>query len=1108
MCSAPPGLSDHIQSHNEAQFVPEATFVRQSAPASEISDLASKQSEDTGNDGVVYIEAPNSFLPGEKARGKRKATEPSPSSPSAELSTKRVRSISPQPDCDASHACHTSPHALIESLSLQLDVTIDGQETCASGLSNNGQEGRLEILNNLEEILLLERFSDFSNTQDDHIQKIMNDAHAEEDDGAQTRKDFYDQHGLLRGWYSLQPTFSELQQQWRKALAIRRATRGHVAPRSRPTRPEAPPVPVSMLTGSLLQPITRHAETADDEVSARFGAAELAVMQELGLSVEQYLDEDSSDSSSSSDDDDDDSQSNQSEELSSESSANSDSGDESLPDVQPLPLERIQLFGHVMLPVRTFFHTFPLTAAERMKVTEVLQKFSHYFAPIVNAGLEHENQRKSEMTRLQPTTEKALDSRSTLENASSITRTAYGWRVLGKRGSIFAVDSEAVFVYVPAEEGYYEQSFKIYHEDFNEIAVGLSILQKGIKSATNWDSNGLRQRTAEFDRRNAMQPAARWIKVGRDGLYSYITASGVSFSISEDGFMITENGEYVSLSLDEFCEAILDIADEQAIDACGVGILGEEHHVAVLPPEHEATVTLFDDFAAVETSHAYAFNTVYEMSVANLTSRIWNHHSSSDPIFVYTRALNERPEPDYDDEYAEATDDCVNLEPQKEVPRRKTYRHDDFSDCAAVKALCFSQTQPGSTGMTRRLTHAFMNFLATKPTRVPEGAIQAAPAWQPPATDGKQPRRPPFALIDAFIRRPELMKALAEFVDPESLVILYSISKPFHYFFNAHETTYILANARHNAPYAEEALPFTAYRSLCIRDPAGRRLNRDPRELRFVPGLKWLRMVYHRHTTGSAILWALRRGGHKTPPGALSVLQKLMFTMDQPNNAQRIALVHTARYWRDADLQTATALLVKLDLFFTDPWGGRGEMALRDTLLGQRSLELLRDVLCASEQPDLWDVVRLRVRLDNELGVGGAGGSALDSVLGVPAEDVGVGCLDGWGRLPPWIKGPMRIMRLAQRQRLLRVDELVMREAFRRELRMEDYWLDCAMYGYWVRATLERAAIKAEPVGDEDKKLELEGSKDGLDESKEAPGESMEGLEGSKEGLAELRVAE
>ena len=291
--------------------------------------------------------------------------------------------------------------------------------------------------------------------------------------------------------------------------------------------------------------------------------------------------------------------------------------------------------------------------------------------------------------------------------------------------------------------------------------------------------------------------------------------------------------------------------------------------------------------------------------------------------------------------------------------------------------------------------------------------------------------------------------ALVELLDPKSTVALYSISKPFHYLFNSHYTTYVLAAVRKQAPHAEQYLPIIAFRSMAIRDPAGRPTANDPLQSRLIPSLRWLQMAVSVHNSASSVLWSLWASGHKTPPGTLPMLYKLALTMAIGNNHNRIGLAHNPRYWTDADLRCAICFMVKLDMRFNDPVEGRGVMGLRGLLLGQRSLAALRDAL--ADDLDTMALLQLQGRYDLDT-VGVAAHAQLDlyeDVFGVQAENVGTGCLEGFGRT--LATGPMKIVELARRERLLRPDQLLMQESCRRGLRIEDNLLDYVMYGYWLQ---------------------------------------------------------
>lgn len=286
-----------------------------------------------------------------------------------------------------------------------------------------------------------------------------------------------------------------------------------------------------------------------------------------------------------------------------------------------------------------------------------------------------------------------------------------------------------------------------------------------------------------------------------------------------------------------------------------------------------------------------------------------------------------------------------------------------------------------------------------------------------------------FNIFTAIISHPELVFELAKYLTPESLLSLYAISKDFHLIMNGHFTTIILSQAFTRAPESSGIFRYKCYKSLCITDPAARQNPEIPAQLRCVPSFRWLRFVLYREQVVDEILACLAAEGHRLPKRASSVLKKIWFTMDLGDSARRIGLIHNTQFWSDRDLFVATMFFIKLDMRFTDPVDGNGEMSLRKLLLGQRSLSTLLASLKRTEMLNELGLLQTYVRWKYEPAPEHRG----MSILGVASDRIGRGHLEGWG---------------LGNQKLLRPDQLVMGEGIRRQLDFHKRYMDMMIWGY------------------------------------------------------------
>ncbi|KAF4630504.1 hypothetical protein G7Y89_g7636 [Cudoniella acicularis] len=191
---------------------------------------------------------------------------------------------------------------------------------------------------------------------------------------------------------------------------------------------------------------------------------------------------------------------------------------------------------------------------------------------------------------------------------------------------------------------------------------------------------------------------------------------------------------------------------------------------------------------------------------------------------------------------------------------------------------------------------------------------------------------------------PELLMEIAKFCRIKELVLLYAISKDFHYALNSHWKGYIMDIARHQALDSVKIFPFNVYRSLCTQDPIGLKIPNNPSVIQTVPGLKWLQMVVHREKMVRDILACMARQGHGMPKGMALTLKKTWLLMDMATSRQRIQFMHS-KSWNAMDLYHVQMFVVKLDMRFNDPIDGPGSDHMRKLFLGQRGLTPLRNLL-------------------------------------------------------------------------------------------------------------------------------------------------------------------
>ncbi|THV71956.1 hypothetical protein D6D23_05563 [Aureobasidium pullulans] len=372
----------------------------------------------------------------------------------------------------------------------------------------------------------------------------------------------------------------------------------------------------------------------------------------------------------------------------------------------------------------------------------------------------------------------------------------------------------------------------------------------------------------------------------------------------------------------------------------------------------------------------------------------------------------------------------------------------------------------------------------------------------------KTPTPPPqvktFNLLTGLVSHVDILLQVTSYLPPKTLLNLYSISAPFHYVMDSHFTAFIKAATHTWAPDADRYFPWWCYRQLCIEDPALRRARPDRRSVSWndftpkpesdtssqdkfdgsdthtsnsgdspnsiksesqaetkarvsklvkhrqtiaapVPGFRWLKMVVYRESVCREIVGWLAAHGHRIPRlEGVDALKKMWFLLDVPVNGPRIALIHNTIYFTKETLAVLQLFFIKLDMLYCNPvhfYGG--EASMREMLLAERSLTTLWNYLRGADGTSKLDTMRLWIRhrykrpqpirpMTREAHEEHLAKLSMP-IMGVPAQLVGRWGYECWG--------------LGQ-TKLLRPDELVLKEAVRRRAGLQRMFLSYLSYGY------------------------------------------------------------
>ncbi|KAI6854804.1 hypothetical protein KC338_g9127 [Hortaea werneckii] len=288
----------------------------------------------------------------------------------------------------------------------------------------------------------------------------------------------------------------------------------------------------------------------------------------------------------------------------------------------------------------------------------------------------------------------------------------------------------------------------------------------------------------------------------------------------------------------------------------------------------------------------------------------------------------------------------------------------------------------------------------------------------------------------------------------------------------------------------------------------GRHLQHQYQNLREIPSLKWLQMVVWRQGVCKDMLIQLATKGLRCPAGTLDAVRRMWLILDFPLNAQRIALCRSPEYITPRTIFLATFFFLKVDMAFTDPAGpvfrtnaqhnnaaafprrldGRGTVGcdLRELLTSERNFTPLWRVLRGwSPDPTLpripmnrLDILKLWIRHEYHLPDRASAQARRQSILGVPWHQVGTASLERTGSALVTINGQkttlidpgltsskelethtaqqllyphakrILVPEAKPREKLMRPEELMMKEGVRRKMGLHRHWVRMMLWGF------------------------------------------------------------
>ncbi|KAF1834000.1 hypothetical protein BDW02DRAFT_622468 [Decorospora gaudefroyi] len=313
----------------------------------------------------------------------------------------------------------------------------------------------------------------------------------------------------------------------------------------------------------------------------------------------------------------------------------------------------------------------------------------------------------------------------------------------------------------------------------------------------------------------------------------------------------------------------------------------------------------------------------------------------------------------------------------------------------------------------------------------------AAEEWGPEVLAIPEPEDPnaPFNVYKSLLRHPNLFFQFAVRLPYASIIDLYAIDKEFHYRLNKYSVSLIHDYTRYHAPLASHIFSWVLHPDLCISDPMLRPMDGREWLARDVPGFRWVGMVLQRQKVVKGILTTLALEGLRVPASCEASLMKFWGVMEVSEIKLRRAFLRDRDIWADQDLLNLCLFHVKLDMRFSDPVLGNGVCELSRMLLGQKGLVLL------------WKVLTGEVRMDYDEGIRGLVRTYPMDELdferlewlddpednGVPEEEWGLLAFEDWDE---------------DGERMEMAFDMLVTEAVRRGLHVQQYLLDFVLYGF------------------------------------------------------------
>lgn len=266
---------------------------------------------------------------------------------------------------------------------------------------------------------------------------------------------------------------------------------------------------------------------------------------------------------------------------------------------------------------------------------------------------------------------------------------------------------------------------------------------------------------------------------------------------------------------------------------------------------------------------------------------------------------------------------------------------------------------------------------------------------------------------------PQLLAMVIDWLKVDDFLNLYAASKRFYSYVKANPEATITRFAFKRFGDTAQIFAHSCYQKLTVYSHGPRPENVPGQVLEMRPSPRWLKMLDSREKVVNDIMSLFDQSGYTLTSRCAGVLKKMWFLMDIPDNRRRTFAVQNKYLWSDNEVFYAVFIFAQIESRFTHNVSGTPRSGFRRLLMGQQSLTLLRDALKGTALRTNYEVLREFIRwkyipTPDEADM---------FLFGVPAGEHGLLQYEYYGHT-------------ANREKLQRPDDLLLREMARRQLDM------------------------------------------------------------------------